>query len=44
LQKPSGEIVINNASAQALYKAQKAFAGIAEDKILVSMMKMMYRI
>ncbi len=29
-QKPSGEIVINNASAQALIKAQKAFAGVAE--------------
>ena len=29
-QKPSGEIVINNASAQAIYKAQKAFEGVAE--------------
>ena len=29
-QKPNGEVVIHNASAQALYKAQKAFAGIAE--------------
>ena len=29
-QKPNGEIVINNASAQAIYKAQKAFEGIAE--------------
>lgn len=29
-QKPDGEIVINNASAQALYKAQKAFEGVAE--------------
>jgi antitoxin PrlF len=30
-QKPNGEIVINNASAQAIYKAQRAFAGVAED-------------
>lgn len=30
LRKPSGEIVINNASAQAIYKAQQAFAGVAE--------------
>lgn len=30
-QKPNGEIVINNASAQAIYKAQKAFAGVAEE-------------
>lgn len=30
-QKPSGEVVINNASAQALMKAQKAFEGIAEE-------------
>lgn len=29
-QKPSGEVVIHNASAQALYKAQKAFEGVAE--------------
>lgn len=29
-QKPSGEVVINNASAQAIYKAQKAFEGVAE--------------
>ncbi len=29
-QNPSGEIVINNASAQAIYKAQKAFEGVAE--------------
>ncbi len=29
-QKPDGEVVINNASAQALYKAQKAFEGVAE--------------
>lgn len=29
-QKPNGEVVINNASAQAIYKAQKAFEGIAE--------------
>lgn len=25
-----GEIVINNASAQAIYKAQRAFSGVAE--------------
>lgn len=31
LQKPNGEIVINNASVQAIYKAQRAFAGVAED-------------
>ena len=29
-QKPSGEVVIHNASAQAIYKAQKAFEGVAE--------------
>lgn len=29
-QKPDGEVVINNASAKAIYKAQKAFEGIAE--------------
>ncbi len=29
-QKPSGEVVINNASAEALIKAQKAFVGVAE--------------
>ncbi len=29
-QNPSGEVVINNASAEALMKAQKAFAGVAE--------------
>lgn len=29
-QKPNGEVVINNASAQAIYKAQKAFEGVAE--------------
>ncbi|MDO4556266.1 MAG: AbrB/MazE/SpoVT family DNA-binding domain-containing protein [Lachnospiraceae bacterium] len=29
-QKPSGEIVINNASAQAIYKAQNSFKGVAE--------------
>lgn len=31
VQKPNGEIVINNASAQAIYKAQRAFEGVAED-------------
>lgn len=30
IQNPNGEVVINNASAQAIYKAQKAFSGIAE--------------
>jgi AbrB family looped-hinge helix DNA binding protein len=30
LENSSGEIVINNASAQAIYKAQKAFEGVAE--------------
>lgn len=30
LQNPNGEVVIHNASAQALFKAQKNFAGIAE--------------
>lgn len=29
-QKPNGEVVINNASAQAICKAQKAFEGVAE--------------
>lgn len=31
VQKPNGEIVINNASAQAIYDAQHAFKGVAED-------------
>ncbi len=30
LQNSNGEVVINNASAQAIYKAQKAFEGVAE--------------
>lgn len=30
IQKPTGEVVINNASAEALYKAQNAFSGVAE--------------
>lgn len=30
-QKPNGEVVINNASAQAIYKVQKAFEGVAEE-------------
>jgi AbrB family looped-hinge helix DNA binding protein len=30
LENSNGEIVINNASAQAIYKAQKAFEGVAE--------------
>ena len=29
-QKPNGDIVINNASAQAIYKTQAAFQGVAE--------------
>lgn len=29
-QKPTGEIIIENASTQAIYKAQKAFKGVAE--------------
>ncbi|QOV18820.1 AbrB/MazE/SpoVT family DNA-binding domain-containing protein [Blautia liquoris] len=29
-QKPTGEIIIENASTQAIYKAQKAFSGVAE--------------
>lgn len=29
-QKPNGEVVIYNASVQAIYKAQKAFEGVAE--------------
>jgi len=30
-QKPNGEVVINNASAQAIFKTQKAFEGVAEE-------------
>lgn len=30
-QKPNGEVVINNASTQAIYKAQRAFEGVAEE-------------
>lgn len=30
VKKNSGEIVINNASAEAIHKAQKAFEGVAE--------------
>lgn len=29
-QKPNGEIVVTNASAEAIFKAQIAFAGAAE--------------
>jgi AbrB family looped-hinge helix DNA binding protein len=29
-QKQNGEVVIHNASAQAIYKAQKSFEGVAE--------------
>ncbi len=31
IQKTNGEIVVNNASTQAIYKAQQAFAGVAEE-------------
>lgn len=31
LKNANGEIVINNASAQAMYNAQQAFAGVAEE-------------
>jgi len=30
-QNAKGEVVINNASAQAIYKAQNAFMGVAEE-------------
>ena len=30
-QKPDGEIVISNASAQTIRKAQAAFSGVAEE-------------
>lgn len=30
IQKPDGDIVINNASAEAIRKAQSAFSGVAE--------------
>ena len=30
-QNKDGDVVINNASAKAIYKAQSAFAGIAEE-------------
>lgn len=31
IQKPNGEIVVDNASAQGIYKVQRAFAGVAEE-------------
>ncbi len=31
LQKPNGEVTINNASTDAIYKAQEAFQGVAEE-------------
>jgi AbrB family looped-hinge helix DNA binding protein len=31
IRNQNGEIVINNASANALFKARKAFAGVAEE-------------
>lgn len=36
IQKPTGEIVINNASAEAVYKAQRAFIGVAENMGVVN--------
>lgn len=30
-QMPDGEVVIRNASVQAIYKAQQAFVGVAEE-------------
>lgn len=30
-QKPNGEVVISNASAQAVYKVQRAFQRVAEE-------------
>lgn len=31
VQSPTGEIVISNASVEALYKVQNAFAGVADE-------------
>lgn len=31
LRKPNGEIILSNASADAIERAQLAFAGVAED-------------
>ena len=31
LKNSNGEIVLNNASAQAMYNAQQAFAGVSEE-------------
>jgi len=31
VQKPNGEIVVNNASVQAIYDAQQSFEGVAEN-------------
>ena len=31
IQNDRGDVVINNASSQAIYKAQKAFTGVAEE-------------
>jgi AbrB family looped-hinge helix DNA binding protein len=31
IQNENGEVVINNASINAIYKAQKAFLGVAEE-------------
>ena len=41
-QKPTGEIVLTNASADAIHKAQAAFIGAADDMGI--WMKMMFRI
>lgn len=31
MQKPNDKIVIDNASTQAIYQAQRTFAGVADD-------------
>ena len=40
-QKQNGEIVVSNASAQAICKAQTAFSGVAEE--MGAIMKMIFR-
>jgi AbrB family looped-hinge helix DNA binding protein len=48
VRKPSGEIVVNNASVRALQEAQEAFAGLAdeigytEEQVLEDVMKIRY--
>jgi hypothetical protein len=34
IQNEHGDVVINNASTQAIFKAQKAFAGAADELLL----------